>query len=182
MSTAQAIRKAQQEKAEREREAQCKANGHTWQYEANSTIRTCETCYALEKTPESSFCAGTSFEPLASGGTRIKTFAQGGALVSDEVTSTEEAVKRIQTRNLPGQVIVEPHLAAIDEERDMVDGHTIKAGGHIFIESGADRIYYQQSSKIRAWLSKYGYKHQRDLENTYMATAGLHGVYGKGEL
>lgn len=83
---------------------------------------------------------------------------------------------------LPEQILVKPHLCALpddDEDRDLCDGHTISAGGYIFEDTRADHIYYTNGDRLRAWLSEHGYTHQSNLENGYMATPGLTGIYSR---
>lgn len=54
---------------------------------------------------DKSFHAGRSFEPLPNGLTRIKSYADGGALLSDEVVPLQESVKQIQAKQLPEQEV-----------------------------------------------------------------------------
>ncbi|HEX7737000.1 MAG TPA: hypothetical protein VF458_19300 [Ktedonobacteraceae bacterium] len=53
---------------------------------------------------ENNFAAGRSYEPLPGGKTRVKTFARGGRLISDEVMPDEEVTKLIQ-KSLPLQTV-----------------------------------------------------------------------------
>jgi len=86
------------------------------------------------------------------------------------------------SRELPEQVIVKPTFIPLrpddeDDDREMIDGYKISAGGYIFEQTRADHIYYSDMGKVRAWLSENGYKHLRDLKNGYMAEPGFTGIY-----
>ena len=130
------------------------------------------------------FHAGSSFEPLPDGKTRIKTYADGGRLLSNDLVTTEEAVRQIRVRQLPEQVIVKPRLEPLNPEsewddRDMVTGHIISAGAFIFPSSGTSSVFKEYSEGVRAWMAENGYTHTSDLKNGYMATPGLHGIWTK---
>lgn len=56
---------------------------------------------------ESNFSAGRSFEPLPGGKTRVKTYAQGGTLLSDETIVAENALKLVG-QPIPAQTALTP--------------------------------------------------------------------------
>jgi hypothetical protein len=44
---------------------------------------------------ENNFVAGTIYEPLLDGTTRVRTFARGGQLISDEIMTDKDALNLI---------------------------------------------------------------------------------------
>lgn len=87
-----------------------------------------------------------------------------------------------RSRELPEQVIVKPTFIPLrpddeDDDREIVDGYRIEAGGYIFERTRADHNFCSNEGKVRAWMEENGYKHLRDLKNGYMATPGFTGIY-----
>lgn len=128
------------------------------------------------------FHAGRVFEPLGNGKTRVKTYAEGGALLSSEILPDAEAKaligQPVTKPRLPLRVEVTPELGPLrpDQEwddRDQVTGHTVKPEGGRMRESV---FYATQAATVRAWLEEHGYRRVRDLENKYMAEP-IDGVY-----
>lgn len=70
----------------------------------------------------SHFHAGRVFEPQGLGKTRVKTYADGGAVLSDEIMSDEEAI----------QLIPRP---CDYPEREITDGHDAIALSESWISS-----------------------------------------------
>ncbi len=91
------------------------------------------------------------------------------------------------SKPLPEQVIVKPQLSPLNpacewDDREMVTGHIISAGGYLFEQSGADSVFFAYSRHVRNWLDENGYAHASNLKNGYMATPGLHGIWSKEEV
>lgn len=82
---------------------------------------------------------------------------------------------------LPEQVLVRPQFYPLDDERDMVTGHTISAGNYLFVESGATHIYYERAEQVRLWLATNGYHYEKPLRHTYLSTESFHGYWSRND-
>jgi hypothetical protein len=49
------------------------------------------------------FVAGTSFTPLPGGLTRVKTYAAGGRVLSEEILPSSEVIRRLEAANREAQ-------------------------------------------------------------------------------
>jgi hypothetical protein len=91
----------------------------------------------------------------------------------------------IRRKPLPEHVIVKPLLGPLlmdgNGGRDIVTGHLISAttDDYTFSENGADHIFYSQAEQVQKWMAENGYKFAANLQNRYMATPNLHGLWVK---